>query len=91
MEVSKYRQSPTYHDSTYDILTSDISIYDISTLRWCESDMQSVETVLQILNMIFSWASDMRYDTPLCVINFSSVLQTFIRPSVLSAVYINGK
>lgn len=42
---------PTYDGSTYDFLT----------LWWCKSDMHSVEAVLQIL--IFSWASDLKYDT----------------------------
>lgn len=33
------------------------------TLQGCESDTRSVETALRILNLIFSWASDVQYDT----------------------------
>lgn len=37
---------------------------DFLTLRWCESDTHSGEAVFQILSLIFSWVSDMPYDTP---------------------------
>ena len=38
-----YRRSSTYDGPTY----------DFSTLRWCDSDTHSVETVLRILNFDF--------------------------------------
>lgn len=40
MTHSDYRQSLIYNGSTY----------DFSTLRWCKSDMRSVEDILRILN-----------------------------------------
>ena len=42
--VILYRRSSTYGDSTHDFLT----------LRWCESNTHSVETLLRILNFDLS-------------------------------------
>ena len=40
--------------------------HDFSSLWWCESKINSVETILWILNLVFSWTSYMQSDTLLC-------------------------
>lgn len=53
-----YRWPPIHNEwFTYDFLT-----YDFSILLWCESNMHSVGTVFQILNLDLFWASSMRCD-----------------------------